>query len=450
MCISILLRDTTPYNCILIVPIFIYKMSNSEKDQGVTSERYNHQGPILDGMASVERDGKWGFINEAGEEVIPCIYDEVWAFSRGLVRVQLKGKWGFINNEGEEIIPCIFDYMGFMDEVGVATVELNGKYGYYNKDGQEVVPCIYDSAHDFCEGLALVMKNDLFGFINPTGKEVIPCKYQCANDFSDDYTMVWNDDNWGIIDKTGNEVIPCIFEDIDDSAYNLHLDSNYPLFKDFIDYCEKTLDFSQPAPPGYKSAPICALDSVFSIGVKYGSVKNVVNRFLHWLGDLPMETEITTSEVLDRIGHLTDTELSGLLNNFQRTDTHDNSILKSEAFMLFLQVMQRFNVETCEDIARMVDDQEFQSTIKSIRGQSSGLTLEYLFILARIESYVKVDRHITRFAQMATGKIDLTKEQIINLVRTASKYMAYQNHNGMNARWLDHLIWTYQSSLGKN
>ena len=118
--------------------------------------------------------------------------------------------------------------------------------------------------------------------------------------------------------------------------------------------------------------------------------------------------------------------------------------------MLFLQVMQRFNVETCEDIARMVDDQEFQSTIKSIRGQSSGLTLEYLFILARIESYVKVDRHITRFAQMATGKIDLTKEQIINLVRTASKYMAYQNHNGMNARWLDHLIWTYQSSHGKN
>ena len=218
----------------------------------------------------------------------------------------------------------------------------------------------------------------------------------------------------------------------------------------FIDYCESTLDFSQPAPPGYKSAPLCALDSVFSIGVKYGSVKNVVNNFLHWLGDLPMETEITTSEVLDRIGYRTDTELSGLLNNFQRTDTHENSILKSEAYILFLQVMQRFNVETCEDIARMVDDQDFQSTIKSIRGQSSGLTLEYLFILARIESYVKVDRHITRFAQTATGKGNLSKEQIINIVRTASKYMACQNHPGMNARWLDHLIWTYQSCLGKN
>ena len=425
-------------------------MGNSERDQEVTSGQYDHQGPLLDGMSSVERDGKWGFINDAGQEVIPCIYDEVWAFSQGIVRVQLNGRWGFINKEGKEVTPCIFDDTGFMDEVGVVTVELNGKYGYYNKYGQEVVPYIYDCGHDFCEGLALVMKNDLFGYIDPTGKEVIPCKYSCACDFCQSYARVWNDNKLGLIDKKGNEVIPCIFEDTDDFAYNLHLDSNYLMFKDFIDYCEKALDFSQQAPPGYKSAPICALDSVFSIGVKYASVKNVVNNFLHWLGDLPMETEITTSEVLDRIGYRTDTELSGLLNNFQRTDTHENSILKSEAYILFLQVMQRFNVETCEDIARMVDDQDFQSTIKSIRGQSSGLTLEYLFILARIESYVKVDRHITRFAQTATGKGNLSKEQIINIVRTASKYMACQNHPGMNARWLDHLIWTYQSCLGKN
>lgn len=425
-------------------------MSVSEIGREVASGQFNHQGHLLDGMAAVERDGKWGFINDAGQEIIPCIYDEVWRFSHGIARVQFNGKWGFINKEGKEVIPCIFDNTGFMDEVGVATVELNGKYGYYNKEGQEVVPCIYDSASDFCEGLALVMKNDLFGYIDSTGKEVIPCKYSCACDFFQSYARVWKDNKLGLIDKKGNEVIPCIFEETDDFAYNLHLESNYQLFKDFIDYCESTLDFSQPAPPGYKSAPLCALDSVFSIGVKYGSVKNVVNNFLHWLGDLPMETEITTSEVLDRIGYRTDTELSGLLNNYQRTDTHENSILKSEAYILFLGVMQRFNVETCEDIARMVDDQEFQSTIKSIRGQSSGLTLEYLFILARIESYVKVDRHITRFAQTATGKNDLSKEQIINLVRTASKYMACQNHPGMNARWLDHLIWTYQSSLGKN
>ena len=388
-------------------------------------------------------------MSKAKKEEILCIYEEICAFSQGLVRVKHNGKWGFINKEGKEIIPCIFDDTGFLSEEGLVTVELNGKSGFYNKDGLEVVPCKYDCVHDFCEGLAVVMTNGLFGYIDTTGRKVIPCKYQSADDFFHGYAKVWSDDKWGIIDKEGNEVIPCIYEDSDDSAYNLHLDNNYPLLKSFIDYCEKTLDFSQPTPPGYKSAPICALDSVFSIGVKYGSVTRVVRNFLYWLGDLAIETEITTSEVLDRIGTRTDSELSELLSNYQRTDTKEDSILKSNAYMQFLHVMQRFNVETCEDIERMVDDQEFQSTIKSIRGQSSGLTLEYLFILARIESYVKVDRHITRFTQTATGMRDLSKEQIINLVRTASKLMSFQKHPGMNARWLDHLIWTYQSSQGK-
>lgn len=425
-------------------------MNNTLNGSSGPSGQYSQVGRILDGVAAVESNSKWGFINEDGQEVIPCIYEEVWRFSHGIVRVKHDGKWGFINKKGEEVIPCIFDDTGFLSEEGLANVELNGKYGFYNEKGYEIVPCIYDSAHDFCEGLALVMKNNLFGFIDTTGKEVIPCKFECADDFFQGYAKVWDNAKWGIIDKDGKEVIPCIFEDEDEFAYTIDLANNIPLFLRFIDHCETTLDFTIPAPPGYRSAPLCALDSVFSIGVKYGSVKKVVSNFLHWLGPHSMDTEITTSEVLNRIGNRTDSEFSEILHNFQRTDTHDGSILKSDAYIQFLTVMQRFNVETCDDIERMVHNQDFQDTIKSIRGQSSGLTLDYLFILARIESYVKVDRHITRFVQTATGKSDLTKDQIINLVRTASKFMSYQKHPGMNARWLDHIIWTCQSSHRSN
>ncbi len=31
-------------------------------------------------MAAVRRDGQWGFVNEEGEEVVPCQYDEVREF----------------------------------------------------------------------------------------------------------------------------------------------------------------------------------------------------------------------------------------------------------------------------------------------------------------------------------------------------------------------------------
>lgn len=213
----------------------------------------------------------------------------------------------------------------------------------------------------------------------------------------------------------------------------------------FLDYCEKNLDFSINAPSGYNSAPLCALDSVFSTGVKYASVINVVNRFSEFIKEPYKTTEISTSEVLCLIGNRSGEDLAEILNNRQRTSTRGNSILKAEAYIRFLRVMKEYKVEKCGDIKDMIENQEFQGRIKSIPGQRSGLTLDYLFILAGVENYVKVDRHITRFAIEATGEHNLTKDRIIQLVRETADEMSKQNHPGMNARWLDHIIWSYQA-----
>jgi len=212
----------------------------------------------------------------------------------------------------------------------------------------------------------------------------------------------------------------------------------------FISYCENHLDFSIQAPIGYQSAPLCALDSVFSIGVKYKSVENVVSNFLIFLGNLPMDTTISTSDVLDRIGNMSVDDLAVVLNR-QRTSTRGNSILKAEAFLRYLNIMQEFRIESCEDVRNSIDNQDFHNQIKAIPGQRSGLTLDYLYILARVDNYVKVDRHITRFTCAATGVRNLTKDEIIHCIRTAATYMSENNYYGMNARWLDHIIWTYQS-----
>ena len=36
-----------------------------------------------------------------GDIVIPCQYDEAWAFVDGLARVKLNGRWGYIDNTGK-------------------------------------------------------------------------------------------------------------------------------------------------------------------------------------------------------------------------------------------------------------------------------------------------------------------------------------------------------------
>lgn len=50
--------------------------------------------PIL---FAVQINGKYGFINIEGKEVIPLVYDYTYRFSDGMATVKLNNKWGFIS-----------------------------------------------------------------------------------------------------------------------------------------------------------------------------------------------------------------------------------------------------------------------------------------------------------------------------------------------------------------
>lgn len=80
-------------------------------------ERYDQIGAFSEGLAAVRRDGKWGYINLKGEEVIPCQFSGAFTpeqFSEGLacvvdVRNEAdKELWnkrvGFINKKGEWVL----------------------------------------------------------------------------------------------------------------------------------------------------------------------------------------------------------------------------------------------------------------------------------------------------------------------------------------------------------
>jgi len=55
---------------------------------------------FCEGLAGVEINRKWGFINTRGVITIPCSFDEVSKFSGGLTKVKQNKKYGFINKEG--------------------------------------------------------------------------------------------------------------------------------------------------------------------------------------------------------------------------------------------------------------------------------------------------------------------------------------------------------------
>ena len=119
------------------------KMDLYKKLKQHLSARYSYVGPIFDGLARVQLNDKWGFVNEEGVEVIPPKYDQMFPFSRRFAPVRLNGKWGLINTEGKEVIPLKYDDISVPAE-GLAQVRLNDKWGLVNTEGKEVIPPKYD------------------------------------------------------------------------------------------------------------------------------------------------------------------------------------------------------------------------------------------------------------------------------------------------------------------
>ncbi|MEM1217551.1 MAG: WG repeat-containing protein [Bacteroidota bacterium] len=56
-----------------------------------------------EGLAPIQREKKWGYVNLEGKIVIPCTYTKTQAFSDGLALVQREGESVFIDADGKEI-----------------------------------------------------------------------------------------------------------------------------------------------------------------------------------------------------------------------------------------------------------------------------------------------------------------------------------------------------------
>ena len=76
----------------------------------IAPSKYADVGIFSEGLAAVNAsagsDGRWGYIDEEGNEVIPLVHLSAEPFSDGLALVQTKDRqWGFIDKTGNEIIP---------------------------------------------------------------------------------------------------------------------------------------------------------------------------------------------------------------------------------------------------------------------------------------------------------------------------------------------------------
>ena len=124
---------------------------------------------------------KYKYVNTQGNQILPFVYDYGWGFREGLAAVEKNGKWGYINIHGDLVIPLIYDDAYSFSE-GLAAVKKNNKWGYINIHGDLVIPLMYDDAFYFEKGFARVKKDNMYGCINSCGTQIIPFLYDFIYD----------------------------------------------------------------------------------------------------------------------------------------------------------------------------------------------------------------------------------------------------------------------------
>ena len=168
-----------------------------------------------DGRALAKRGGRYGFLDLDGREVVPCRYLRASTFSAGRALVWDEvGRVSFIDASGAEIAPCevaFDDTTGHWKE-GRMRIRRGGRYGFLDLDGREVVPCRYPEAHDrFWSGRAGVCRDGRWGFVDGEGREVIPPMYRWVEAFFDHVGTagVLGAQGYGRIDPDGRERVRC-------------------------------------------------------------------------------------------------------------------------------------------------------------------------------------------------------------------------------------------------
>jgi hypothetical protein len=222
-----------------------------------------------------------------------------------------------------------------------------------------------------------------------------------------------------------------------------------------VTYIRRTLTDLNTPPSGaayeYASVPLCVIDAVFSIGVRYESTERTVTDFCRrygWQRDgRGTTTEHTISDFLrilqpfeNRWEQMADT----VFRNRQRTSTR-SGILKAEAVYRFSKTLQQFGIETFADVLKSGLRNDLRQAIKAIPGQGSGLSYAYSLMLAGNENGVKADRMVTRFVADALSVRNVPPARAEELVRQASSVLR-TDFPKLVPSSLDNKIWKYQRS----
>jgi hypothetical protein len=168
---------------------------------------------FTDDCYPLQRNGKWGVVNENGDVIVDFTYEHANAkiYPNGYWRIQNQSAWACVDAKNNIIYALDYEAFGEYSE-GYAAVKKGGLWGFIDNDGVLVVPCAYEEVSSFSEGLCAVKKDGFWGFID--GKDNVDIEFLYDNvglmndnkydrRFQNGATGVYINKAVGVIDKAG-------------------------------------------------------------------------------------------------------------------------------------------------------------------------------------------------------------------------------------------------------
>jgi serine/threonine protein kinase len=194
--------------------------------QFVINPNFDEASYFSNGLARIKTNGKFHFIDMAGQIVFTANFDAVGDFKDGLARVAighyqewkatlellystdkkqiLVGKYGFIDIAGNIVIPLQFDAASDFNQ-GLARIGVASSYGLIDATGKIVVRPQFDYIYyihkgQLTEELTLVLVNKKYGFIDiKTGKIIFKPQFDFIGNFYNELNEIRIDEKCGLI-----------------------------------------------------------------------------------------------------------------------------------------------------------------------------------------------------------------------------------------------------------
>ena len=185
---------------------------------------YDKASAFEDGIAIVRKEGKYGCIDESGNEFIQCKYDDFSPFTHGLAVVKIGELYGAVNTKGQIIIPVEYQLLADITLLGNTPILMAAKgrrIGAVDKKNNVIVPFEYDLLEPVFFGTIIVMKDGKKGVYNKKGELVVEVTYDeiKTSSYESGTYSVCNDGKWGVLDKNGESITQLIYDKIDDFGF---------------------------------------------------------------------------------------------------------------------------------------------------------------------------------------------------------------------------------------